>query len=251
MNTILFVGEHPRTYNVHWHAHECWELVYCTGGQGMFTFRNGASIRYGEGDVIAIPPHEVHANTSDNGFTNIHVHMADSTFSYKSAFVISDDGDGRIKMAFNQARYYYLADIKRKELVLAAIGELIAAYMVVYRSNDDYSDPVEYIRTEILKHYASPEFALDAVMKDLPFHYDYLRKLFKKEVGVTPLEYMTGMRMKKAEALLNTMRSDEYSMSEIAGMCGFEDPLYFSRVFKKNFACSPSNYAKKQRETTP
>ena len=32
MNTILFVGEHPDTFDVQWHSHDQWELVYCTGG---------------------------------------------------------------------------------------------------------------------------------------------------------------------------------------------------------------------------
>lgn len=63
------------------------------------------------------------------------------------------------------------------------------------------------------------------------------------------MEYMTGMRMKKAEVLLNTMRSDEYSVTQIGEMCGFDDALYFSRVFKKNYGCSPSNYARNQGKT--
>lgn len=249
MNNILFVGEHPRTYAVHLHMHDHWELVYCTGGSGEFTFKDGLSVTYKEGDIVVIPPHVAHANASLEGFTNIHINMGEPTFPYQHMFKITDDTDGRIRMAFEQARYYYLADIKKRELVLAAIGELIAAYLVVYRSNNDFSEPVEFIRTEILKHYSEPGFALDEVIRNMPFHYDYLRKLYKKEVGITPLEYMTGMRMKKAESLLNTMRSDEYSMSEIAGMCGFDDPLYFSRVFKKNYGCSPSNYARDKGKT--
>ena len=44
-------------------------------------------------------------------------------------------------------------------------------------------------------------FALDEQIRAMPFHYDYLRKLFKKEMGMTPLEYLTRMRMKKAESL--------------------------------------------------
>ena len=41
MNTILFVGEHPKTYDVRWHTHEHWEFVYCTSGKGAFRFENG------------------------------------------------------------------------------------------------------------------------------------------------------------------------------------------------------------------
>ena len=65
MNNILFVAEHFRSYEVQWHQHECWELVYCTAGDGYFKFENGASIQYKVGDVVAIPPHERHTNISN------------------------------------------------------------------------------------------------------------------------------------------------------------------------------------------
>jgi AraC-like DNA-binding protein len=58
---------------------------------------------------------------------------------------------------------------------------------------------------------------------------------------------MTGLRMKNAEALLGAMWTNSYTISEIAQMCGFEDALYFSRVFKKYYGCSPSNFGKRQQ----
>ena len=85
---------------------------------------------------------------------------------------------------------------------------------------------------------------MEESLQELPFNYDYLRKLFKKEMGLSPLEYMTSLRMKSAEKLLTAMWTNEYTISEIAQMCGFDNSLYFSRVFKKYFGCSPSNYAK-------
>lgn len=56
MNDILFVGEHSRTFEVQWHSHEHWELVYCTGGVGVFQLESGAQIDYKAGEVVAIPP---------------------------------------------------------------------------------------------------------------------------------------------------------------------------------------------------
>ena len=72
MNDILFVGEHSRTFEVQWHSHEHWELVYCTGGVGVFQLDNGVQVNYRAGEVVAIPPGERHANHSQEGFTNIH-----------------------------------------------------------------------------------------------------------------------------------------------------------------------------------
>ncbi len=244
MNNILFVAEHYRTYEVQWHQHDCWELVYCTSGQGCFSFENGTTVQYKTGDVVAIPPHERHNNVSEQGFTNIHLTMEDPVFPDRGVFRIADE-DGSIKHAITQAKYYFLSDINKRELVLGALGELIASYIIVYRSKNEFSAPVEQIRTMILRNYAQPDFALDEAVREMPFHYDYLRKLFKKEMGITPLEYMTSLRMKKAENLLSAMWSREYSVSEVAQMCGYEDALYFSRVFKKNYGCAPTNFSKK------
>ncbi len=244
MNKILFVGEHSRMLNVQRHSHDNWELIYCTSGEGSLQFENGMTMNYRAGDAVAIPPKELHANVSKQGFTNIYMTMEEPTFPYRAAFRVADDEEGHLKIAFAQARYYFLADVKQRELVLAALGELIASYMVVYRSNSEFSEPVERIRTTIIGNYAQPDFELDEAIRAMPFHYDYLRKLFKKEVGVTPLEYMTNLRMKKAETMLTAMWTKDYSMAEIGALCGFDDALYFSRVFKKHFGCSPSAFAK-------
>lgn len=244
MNSILFVGEHSKTFDVQWHFHDEWEMIYCTGGEGTFYFENGTTLNYRAGEAVAIPPRERHANFSKEGFTNIYLRVADPSLPYRSAFRVEDDSQGHLKTAFAEARYYFLADIKKRELVLAALGELITSYMIVYRSNSEFSKPVEQIRALIIENYANGAFELDEAIRGLPFHYDYLRKLFKKEMGVTPLEYMTGLRMKKAETMLTAMWSNDYSVAEIGILCGFDDALYFSRVFKKHFGCSPSVFAK-------
>ena len=248
MNTILFVGEHARTYNVHWHDHEAWELVYCTGGEGVFKFVDGQQLPYKTGDAVAIPPSVRHANYSDSGFTNLHLTMDAPSFPYREAFRVCDDSEGHLKNAFREAKFYYLSDLKRKELILSALGELIAGYMVVYHTNDEFSQPVEQLRSVIIDRYAEPNFALDEAICALPFHYDYVRKLFKKEMGMTPLEYLTDLRMRKAELMLSSLWSRDYSVSEIAGLCGFDNALYFSRVFRKHFHMSPTQYAEKRRQ---
>lgn len=247
MNTIVFVGEHPRTFDVRWHTHETWELVYCTSGQGAFRFQDGSILPYHAGEIVVIPPKEVHANSSEEGFTNIHLNVLEPSFAYRSAFKIQDE-NGSLHKAFVEARTYYTSDKSKRELVLASLGDLITSYMIVFRSNSEFTEPVEQIRNSILQNYTNSEYALDEYIRSLPFHYDYLRKVFKKEMGMSPLEYMTSLRMKNAERLLSTVWTSGYAIAEIAQMCGFENALYFSRVFKKYYGCSPTQFIKRQRE---
>ena len=250
MNAIVFVGEHPKTFDVRWHTHENWELIYCTSGHGAFRFDDGRIMPYHAGEIVVIPPREVHANSSEDGFTNIHLNILEPSFPYKTPFKVQDEG-GSLHKAFVEARTYYTSDKSKRELVLASLGDLITSYLIVFRSNSEFSESVEQIRNSILQNYTNSDYALDAYIKSLPFHYDYLRKVFKKEMGMSPLEYMTSLRMRNAERLLSTAWNSGYAIAEIAQMCGFENALYFSRVFKKYYGCSPSQFIKNKREAHP
>ena len=64
----------------------------------------------------------------------------------------------------------------------------------------------------------------------------YFCRLFKEEMGVTAVEYITKHRISLAEALL---REGKKSIEEIAYLCGFEDISYFYRCYKKVKGISP------------
>lgn len=67
---------------------------------------------------------------------------------------------------------------------------------------------------------------------------------FKKYTGITPMQYIVSIRISNAQGLLETTN---YSINEIARIVGYDNPLYFSRLFHKIKGCSPSQYRKQSR----
>lgn len=64
---------------------------------------------------------------------------------------------------------------------------------------------------------------------------------FKHHMGMTPMQYITSIRMNKAKELL---KNTSYTIQEVSVLSGYENPLYFSRIFHKQTGMSPSAYRK-------
>jgi signal transduction histidine kinase/AraC-like DNA-binding protein/ABC-type sugar transport system substrate-binding protein len=65
---------------------------------------------------------------------------------------------------------------------------------------------------------------------------DYLTRIFRRELGISPWDYLNRYRIKQARLLL---RTTHLNIAAIAAQVGFSDPAYFSRVFHKEVGCSP------------
>lgn len=68
----------------------------------------------------------------------------------------------------------------------------------------------------------------------------YLSTLYKKHYGLSPLRHLVTLRIERAKALI--LSGVDLSFSTIAQMVGYDDPHYFSRLFRSETGCSPSDY---------
>lgn len=98
------------------------------------------------------------------------------------------------------------------------------------------SDALSYIR----EHY-NGSLSLESVSQKVFISPFYLSHLFKEELGITFLEYITKIRIKEAKILL---KDPKLSIVAISSEVGYDDPSYFSKVFKKNTGISPNQYRK-------
>lgn len=73
----------------------------------------------------------------------------------------------------------------------------------------------------------------------------YFGKIFHKAVGFSPQTFLMNYRMGKASELL---KHTDMSIADIAAAVGYENPLHFSRAFKKSLGSSPRNWRKDHRK---
>ena len=244
MNDIVFAGKHFLTYSVSRHKHESWELVYCTRDSGTFIF-DSLRLPYGVGDIVVIPPDVPHENVSETGFTNIHLNVSNASLPFREPVIIRDDANHSILHLFSDAYYHYNSDQERRNLLLPAYGNLIVKSMAANQSSHAKNKVAEEIERSIVQNYANANYELDAFLHTMPYCYDHLCKIFRKELGMTPHKYLTNLRLQAATELLC---SAHYSgnISEVSLLCGFKNPLYFSRLFKKKYGVSPKEYYRRK-----
>lgn len=97
---------------------------------------------------------------------------------------------------------------------------------------------------EYINHNYQQRISLTGIADEVGLSPSYLSRLFKSETGMSISNYINQLRMEKAGAILRDSRSDPY-MKEIALLIGIDDQLYFSRLFKKYFNMTPSEYRSK------
>lgn len=111
----------------------------------------------------------------------------------------------------------------------------------VLRSGKQMSQIIRNTTEYIAKH-LTDNLALETIAEAVSANPSYLSRVFKKECGETLTEYITRMRIEKAKELL---RLPDYFVYQVSEATGFNDPAYFSTLFKKYVGISPKEYKQK------
>ena len=99
-------------------------------------------------------------------------------------------------------------------------------------------EEMEFARRYFNEHYNEP-ISIQEYAESRNMSVCYFQRNFKQIVKHTPMQYLLTIRVNNAASLLETT---DYSMAEIAAIVGYEDPLYFSRLFRKIKGVSPRDY---------
>lgn len=88
-------------------------------------------------------------------------------------------------------------------------------------------------------HYTNPDLSLKVLATEFSYTDKYLSSLFIKHMKIPFHTYLLNLRIQRAMLLL---QEPTCSIAQVAGMCGFANPLYFSKVFKKRTGWTPTEY---------
>lgn len=106
----------------------------------------------------------------------------------------------------------------------------------IRRSDDTHQ--IDQCATYLAEHYDAP-LSVQNLAEMCCLSQSRFLFLFKERFGMPPKEYQTRLRIQSGKLLLSTTK---LTISDISTMVGYEDPLYFSRIFKKYTGMSPRSY---------
>lgn len=93
--------------------------------------------------------------------------------------------------------------------------------------------------TRYMQEHLGEEISLNVLAEEFHLNPQYISQLFKSEIGVNFLAYLTNIRMEKAKKLLLTT---SLSIADISEQSGYGDYRVFTKVFKKSEGITPSQY---------
>ncbi|XCF05947.1 two-component regulator propeller domain-containing protein [Tamlana crocina] len=119
-------------------------------------------------------------------------------------------------------------------------GEVEGDILTLAHSQLDI-DLVSKIKGIIENNISSSKLSPNFIAEEVGMSTSKLYRKIKQLTDLTPYEFIRTIQLKKSAQLLKTKR---YNVSEVSDMIGFNDPFYFSKVFKKQFGYSPSKLLK-------
>ena len=232
-----------------------YQLLYIVSGKGHFVFGGKEQI-VTAGHMVLIQPRR-EQRYDYYGAENPEVYWVHFTGSDVKNILRKHEipMDDPVFYSGASSTYTYIFKEMINELQTCKTGfeELLSMYLrqiflLVQRTRQEQKPTVstyiqeemEYARRYFNEHYNEP-ISIRDYAESRNMSVCYFQRNFKQIVNHTPMQYLLTIRVNNAASLLETT---DYSMAEISAIVGYEDPLYFSRLFRKIKGMSPSGYRK-------
>lgn len=258
--TMLFCIRGERDFNEKPHSHNHLEIAYILSGKAIFTI-NDKQYEVKEGDLAIINPNQIH-----NGFItepenpSIEFFIGFTDFKYKDMEynTLFKEDCPIISTSLSTRKYFqnlieailYENNENREGKYFMLKTYLIQFILLIIREKNHQISINENSKSKLTKEISeyfhqhfSEKISLEQIAKNMYLSPFYISKIFKEEIGDTPINYLIKIRLEHAKELL--LNHSNLSVKEIASIVGYDDAYYFSKLFKKYYEYSPAEFKKR------
>lgn len=244
---IIAIGKSKRMHNEFpEHQHGYWEVLLNEEGSGCFS-ADGGSWLFSPGSIAVIPPGTPHSKKSAEGFSDRSLFIKNfREIGRKGVKVFQDDAQGTVKKIFDMAEQFHKQDQESEGdvagVIVNVLGDLLYHVLASYYDRSMKKDlRLEGVIELMHDNISNRDFDLTQAIASSGYSMGYFRKIFKEMTGQSPVTYFNDLHISHAKSLFQQYESS-WSVKEVAFQSGFDDPLYFSRVFRKSEGVSPRQY---------
>jgi len=198
-------------------------------------------LRYAEKkDIDAII--REYTKTLDNNFDDMIAYFILGEFIITASKIVEDlGGDIKEVAPFILEKGVIRSLVASRNIFIEKLTDLLIAVIEYRNSHTDgrYRSVIIKAREYIDRNFASTDISLYSTASHVGISPNHLSTVFAQETGENFIEYLTRVRIEKAKQLL---RETAMKSADIAYETGFNDPHYFSNIFKKNTGLSPREF---------
>ena len=248
-------------------SHDFWEMVYVDSGNMKIT-ANGKEFSLKQGDVIFHKPNEFHTLKTDNE-TAANVFVISFVCSSESMSFFK----GKTMTVPSKLKKYIYTILEESSLTFKSMAtediklelkenppiggqQMIKTFLeqfliMLIRSETDNQNTRIFPSKEIMENHIVSQvmqiieentygkITIEQICSKLNYSRAYLSKIFKTTTGYTILEYILMNKIREAKKLI---REERYNFTQISDLLNFDNPHYFSTVFKKIANMTPTSY---------
>lgn len=225
-------------------------LLYCLKGEGWIKI-HGKTIKLTPNTGYIIPKNTPHkyGSSQKEAWSIYWVHFSGTyaaTFYERFCFT----KESAVNIVYDENRLEVLKEIislledtlsdERVELVHFKLMTFLSSLCYVTTLENNITDKIS-VSISFMKTNLEETLTIDTLANQACFSVSRYSELFKQKTGYSPIQYFIRLKIQKAcEYLYFT----NLNIKEICKKVGFEDPYYFSRMFKKQIGLSPMQYKK-------
>lgn len=226
----------------------CNELIFHLSGESTVFF-NGKRLEITKDSIRFLPQGEIHeyiVKRKERGEC-IDIFFDTDVPVTNEAFVLKLKQSEKIKSLFKKIFSVWVA--KNDGYYLECISIIYKIFSELQKKNyipesqfNSIKPAIDYIE----RHFLDKKITTEELASCCAISYPYIKKLFVKKFGVPPIKYSIQLKINYACDLL---KSELYTISQTAEICGYNDIYFFSRQFKEYMGISPTDFINKYKSS--